>query len=61
MTIDGGERVEIEDLHVTDSHEPARFWPGFWVLLAAEAAFVGLAITRRLLMARRIQREVHHG
>jgi hypothetical protein len=50
MTIDGGEPLEIDALNLTvDEH----FWPGTWVLLAAELAFLAAAITRRVRSARK--------
>jgi type II secretory pathway pseudopilin PulG len=56
LTIDGGEAVDLESLSGM-----ARLWPGVWVLLAAEVAFLAFAITRRVRIARRVRQEAQHG
>jgi hypothetical protein len=53
LTIDGGERVDRDAL--AEPTGAAYVWPGFWVLLAAEIAFVAAAIARRLRLARRLR------
>ena len=59
LTIDGGETVDLDA--IPTSSGDFHVWPGFWVLLAAEVAFIGFAIVRRIRLARRLRREVQHG
>ncbi len=59
LTIDGGDSFEPDSM--VRPSGGAYLWPGFWVLLAAEIAFVTFAIVRRLRIARRMRREVPHG
>jgi hypothetical protein len=56
LTIDGGEEID----HLRSSGDEY-LWPGVWVLLGAEVAFIALAIARRLRIARHKPREVPPG
>jgi hypothetical protein len=58
LTIDGAEPSEAYDFSLT---QVEHLWPGTWVLLGAEVAFLIFAITRRVLIARRRRWEAPHG
>jgi hypothetical protein len=52
LTFDGGERVDPNEIP-SSSAGGEHVWPGVWVLLGAEGAFIVFAIIRRVRMARR--------
>jgi hypothetical protein len=59
VTIDGSDRIDLDA--IPSSSGDSYIWPGFWVLLAAEIAFVAAAIARHLRIAARTRREVTDG
>ncbi len=66
LTIDGGEKIDPAAIEAIPSSSQgpsgeSYVWPGVWVLLGVEVAFIVFAIIRRLRLARRIEREVPHG
>ncbi len=62
LTIDGGETIDPAAIEAIPSSSGGSYvWPGVWVLLGVELAFIVFAIIRRVRLARRIERGVAHG